>query len=132
MALGQRFADQRSLWRTSGVALIEAAATEQVNTHRLAVVRANRVTKYIMAGFRIFILELRAVETDHRWIVAERQQARECSLLHTRNTSHRVEGLLKESPPPAAARARRRAEIVKLMSEGLNLHREQVRGIEAG
>ncbi len=132
MALGQRVADQRRLWRSNRVTLIEAAATEHVNAHRLAVVRADRVTKYIVAGLGIFILELRTVGVAYRWIVAERQQTRECRLLHTRNPPHRVERLLKEPAPPAAAHARRRGEVVKLMPEGLYLHSEEVRGIEPG
>src|SRR5258708_4606607 len=99
MTEGQRFTDQCRLRSRSRIALVEKSAAEQGNAHGLAVTWTDRVAEYIETRISALILKLRTIDGINGRVVAEQQQARECSLLNAGNISNRIKALIKEAAP---------------------------------
>src|ERR1700739_2265192 len=132
LAFRERFADEGDLWRSGGVALIEKAAADKRNAHSLAVVGTHRVAKDISTAVRVVFFEVRAVGGHPGRIATEREHAREGATSHAGNTSDRLKRLLEEVMPGVISGLGRGLQIVELMSRGLDLHGEQMRGTESG
>src|SRR5579863_7502478 len=97
LASRERFAQESSIGRRLGVALIKISAAAQSDAHGLAVLRADRIAKDVSSAIRAVAFELRAIQAHDGRIIAERQEAGECSLLDAWNVAHGFQGLFEEA-----------------------------------
>jgi len=128
LAPRERLADQGDGWCLGTIMLIEKAAPQQRDTHRLAVTGSDRVPKYIVTALRIIILKVSAVGADPARIVAQRQHTGESCNTHTRHFANGLQRLFEKAMPHAVSAAGRGRKIVKFVPCGLHLHREHMLG----